>query len=292
MMYCMSDILLRVQAYLDDINFGRAKVDPKLIEEYGERAKELLARKLNEGPRDNPTLRMSNVGRPLCQLQLERNRAPREAPDNFFSMKMVFGDLIELLAIVILKSAGVNVQSEQIQVSSEYGIEGTYDVEIDGRIYDIKSASTWAFNNKFKGCSIQDIWADDAFGYVCQGIGYATSVNKPFGGWIVICKETGEWWVVDAEYDDAFKLEVLAKIDYNQKVYSSDAPFKRCFDDVPEIYYKVPTGNRVLHRTCSFCSYKEMCWPDVKLLPQIASKAKERKLTYYTYIVPKPATQD
>lgn len=282
----MSDILLRVQAFLDDVNFGRAKVDSKLIEEYAERAKFLLSKKLNEKPRDKFTLRMSNIGRPLCQLMLEKQGVPREAPDAFFSMKMLFGDSIELLAIVVLKSAGVNVQSEQILIESENGIEGTYDIEIDGRIYDIKSASKWAFDNKFKDGTIQRLWEDDAFGYVAQGMGYANSVNKPFGGWIVVNKETGEWTVLEAEYDEDFKNQVLAKIDHTQKVLESDASFKRCFTDIPEVYYKMPTGNRILDRTCSFCSYKFHCWPGLQLLPQIPSKAKERKLTYYTRIEP------
>lgn len=280
----MSDILLKVQAYLDEINFGRASCDPALIETFGERSKALLSAKINEKPRDKFYLRMSNIGRPLCQLQLEKLNTPKEPPDNFFAFKMIYGDCIELLAIVILKAAGVNVQSEQISVSNEAGIEGTYDVEIDNKIYDIKSASAWAWLHKFHNQTIQDLWTDDPFGYVCQGIGYSHSVGKRFGGWIAINKETGQWTVLDAVYDAAFEKEVLDKIAYNQKVIESNAPFKKCYSDVPEIYYKVPTGNRVLDRVCSFCRYKEHCWPDLKLLPQIPSKARERKLIYYTHI--------
>jgi hypothetical protein len=288
----MNDILLRVQRFLDDVNFGRASVDEKLLDEYAARSRFLLSKKLNEKPRDKFYLRPSNIGRPLCQLWMEKSGASPEAPDNFFSMKMLFGDCIETLAIVILKSAGIEIQSEQIVVSSPDGLTGSYDVEIEGKIWDIKSTSNWAFNNKFRDKTIQDLYSDDAFGYVAQIFAYASAVNKPVGGWICINKETGEWTVLEANYDKGFEDQILDHIENTKKVINSDAPFKRCFDDVPEIYYKAPTGNRILHRTCSFCSYKSECWPDVTLLPSLASKAKNRPLAYYTHIANKSATQD
>lgn len=282
----MNEILLKVQRYLDDVNFGRATIDPILIEEYGERCKELLSKKLNEKPRDKFYLRMSNLGRPICQLQAQKLGYPAEPPDNFFPMRMIYGDCIELLAIVILKGAGVDVQSEQIHVTNSDGIEGTFDVEINGKIWDIKSASAWSWVNKFDGKTIQDMWSNDPFGYTVQGIGYATSVGKPFGGWLAINKENGRWTVLEAKYDKAFEEEVLAHAKNTTEILNSDAPFKKCFEDQPEIYYKTPTNNRVLCSTCGFCAYKSSCWPNVQLLPQIPSKAQNRKLVYYTYIEP------
>lgn len=282
----MSEILLKVQRYLDQINFGKAECDPKLIEEFGERAKELLSRKLKERPRDKFTLRMSNVGRSLCQLQAQKYGHERTAPDNFFPVRMMFGDLIEVLAIIIMKNAGVNIQSEQILVSNEEGIEGTYDVEIDGKIYDVKSASNFAFDHKFKGKTIQDIYEDDPFGYVCQGIGYATSVGKPFGGWIVICKETGEWTEVEAKYDKQFETKVLEQIANTTRILNSNEPFIRQFDSVPELYYKKPSGNRVLCRTCAYCDFKldKHCWPDAQLLPSKVSTARNKPMFWYSEI--------
>jgi hypothetical protein len=289
----MSEILLRVQQYLDKINFGSASCDPKLIEEFGERAKELLSRKLNEKADRKFSLRMSNIGRPLCQLQAQKFGFEKEYPDNFFQVRMMFGDIIEVLAIIIMKAAGINIQSEQVLVSSEAGIEGTFDVEIEDKIWDIKSASPFAFEHKFKGKTIQDLWRDDSFGYVCQGIGYATSVGKRFGGWIVIDKVSGEWTVLEAKYDEQFEQEVLAKIAENTRVINSDEPFKRDFDDIPELHYKRPTGNRILSRTCGYCPYKRNkdCFPEAQQLPSQVSTAKNKQLLWYTYVQPKESIE-
>jgi len=287
----MNEILFNVQRYLDDINFGRAECDPKLIEEFGERSKELLSKKLNEKRKDKFTLRMSNVGRPLCQLQAEKQGMERQSPDNFFPMKMMFGDMIETLAIVIMKAAGVEIQNEQILVSNVAGIEGTFDVEIDGKIWDIKSAADWSFNHKFKNSTIQDLWNDDSFGYVGQLMSYAKSVNKPAGGWIVINKQTGEWTVLEAKYDEQFEKEVLDRVAENTRVLNSNEPFKRCYSDYPELFYKRETGNRVLGIPCTMCSFKFSCWPNLQIYPSLSSTAKNKPLVHYTVVQEKDNTE-
>ena len=51
------------------------------------------------------------------------------------------------------------------------------------------------------------------------------------------------------------------------------------------MFYKKPTGNKVLGRECSFCPYKRPCWGNqLQYLPQQQSKGKSPKWFWYTQI--------
>ena len=140
----MNTILLKVQKYLDSISKQPAKLDKKLVEEFGEACKNALLKQFQEERNSKFELRMSNVGRPLCQLQMEAKGIKGEGQPYNNKMRNTFGDLIEALAIFVMKSAGVNVKNEQKKVTYKFNgdsIEGRQDVEIDEKIWDIKSAS-------------------------------------------------------------------------------------------------------------------------------------------------------
>ena len=78
-------------------------------------------------------------------------------------------------------------------------MNGTLDIIIDDKVWDIKSASPYAFDHKFGEMGgYKKIKSDDAFGYITQGYLYSESVGKEFGGWIVINKASGEWTVCEA----------------------------------------------------------------------------------------------
>ena len=165
-------------------------------------------------------------------------------------------------------------------------IDGTYDIEIGNNIYDIKSASPYAFEHKFgdEG-GFNSIVEDDSFGYLSQGYLYSESENKKFGGWIVINKSTGEWLVTETPKDDEeYKNKSLNTAKENFNALEEDKPFRRCYSDVAETFRKNPTGNRILGVTCSFCPYKFPCWGSNKLqyLPQQKSKVKSPRWSYYT----------
>ena len=139
----MNNILLKVQQYLDTVSKGPVKLDKRLVQEFGEACKNALLRQFEEERRDKFELRMSNVGRPLCQLQMEAKGIKGEGQPYNVRMRNTFGDLIEALALFIMKSAGVDIKNEQKKVTykfDKYKIEGKQDVEIDEKIWDIKSA--------------------------------------------------------------------------------------------------------------------------------------------------------
>ena len=71
--------------------------------------------------------------------------------------------------------------------------------QISNKIYDIKTASPYAFDSKFgEWGGYNKIKEDDTFGYVAQGYSYSYAGKSKFGGWIAINKSTGEWAICEA----------------------------------------------------------------------------------------------
>ena len=284
----MHPILYKVVRFLSEANLGKVEIDDQLIEDFGEACKASLRRQFTEDRRDGFTLRMSSIGRPLCQLQMEKEGASKEPPPYNLKMRFIFGDLIEALAMTILKASGVNIQSEQVKVSKKIAgevIEGTYDVEIDDEIWDIKSASPYSFKYKFgEQGGFKAITRDDSFGYIPQGYLYSEGSGKRFAGWIVVDKSSGEWALTEVPPgDEDYRKSALDTVKRNITAIKKKEPFKRLFSDVAERFRKSLTGNRVLDTVCSFCDYKEACWTDgLKFLPQQKSLSKNPKWVWYT----------
>ena len=58
-------------------------------------------------------------------------------------------------------------------------IEGRQDVEIDEKVWDIKSASPYSFEKKFgEAGGFNEVIRDDSFGYASQGFLYGESQIK------------------------------------------------------------------------------------------------------------------
>jgi hypothetical protein len=286
----MNSILLKVQQYLDSVSKKPVKLDKQLVQEFGEACKNALLKQFEDERSTKFELRMSNVGRPLCQLQMEAKGIKGEGQPYNVRMRNTFGDLIEALATFVMKSAGVNIKNEQKKVTYKFeneSIEGRQDVEIDDKIWDIKSASPYSFDKKFgEAGGFTEVVRDDSFGYASQGFLYGESQNKKFGGWIAINKSTGEWTVCETPSSvEEHKKKAIDTAKENIKAIKSSKPFKRCYDDVAETFRSKPTGNRVLGFVCSYCPYKLPCWGSgLKLLPQQQSKGKNPKWVWYTSV--------
>jgi len=294
----MNTILLKVQKYLDNVSKNPVQLDKQLVQEFGEACKNALLKQFEEVRRDKFEVRMSNAGRPLCQLQMEAKGIKGEGQPYNVKMRNTFGDIIEALAIFVMKSSGIEVTNEQKKVKYNFNgdsIEGRQDVEIDGKIWDIKSASPYSFEKKFgEAGGFNEVVREDSFGYASQGFLYGESQGKDFGGWIAINKSTGEWVVCETPPAvDEYKKKALKSAEDNFKSLKDNKPFKRCYDDVAETFRSKPTGNRVLGFVCSYCPYKLPCWgrDKLQLLPQQQSKGKNPKWVWYTSVTnPKEET--
>jgi len=285
----MVPILDLVKNYLTEASKGEAKLSPKLVKEFEKACGEALKRQFNPQKKEW-RLRMSSLGKPLCQQQLDKKQLPKDVEYNAV-MRFLMGDLVEASAIFIMKAAGINIEYTQKEVTADIGgenIKGTLDVKIDGKVWDIKSASPYAFTNKFGNYGgYNKLKDDDPFGYLAQGYGYSKAEKVPFGGWIAVNKSTGEWAICEAPKEQEEESnEALQKASENVEALVKNKPFKRLFEPKDEkIKIKgedIFTGNKIMPMACGFCSYKHHCWPKAELHKKVATRAVNRPMVWYT----------
>ena len=103
-----------------------------------------LYKQFDSGPRDAFRLRMSNIGKPKCQLWFEKNDPKDKTPlPPHFLMNMILGDIVEAVFKGLLRAAGVEFKDNDtvtLDLPNGKSIKGEYDMELDGKIDDVKSA--------------------------------------------------------------------------------------------------------------------------------------------------------
>lgn len=230
------------------------------------------------------SIRMSSIGRPLCQQQMEKAQADAVEDEANHPLRMLFGGVVEAITVSTVRNAGINIEEEQTAVSLPMAgitVSGTLDLVIDGAVWDVKSASPHAFMTKF--ASYQALKADDPFGYILQLYGYAKARGVKPGGWLIMDKSSGILKVMPVPEDYHQDMDnSLATMERNVTALLNNEAFMRCFNDVPETFKKRPTGNRVLVPPCSYCKFKYSCWPGLQHLPQVESKSFDPPYKYYT----------
>ncbi len=275
---------LTLHRFLSEATDGERVLSDANIDKIAEDIKEALHRQLgSQNSRKEFRLRMSNIGRPTCQLWFEKNQPEKALPfPKNFIMNMMLGDIVEAVFKGLLRQAGVAYEDSKkvsMELKIDKKIEGTYDIVMDDAVDDIKSASDWSYKNKFE--SFDTLASEDPFGYVGQLAGYAQATNKREGGWWVINKANGNFKYVPADGLDLTKE--IDKLSSNLDVVESNE-FKRCFEPVEETFRGKPTGNKVLTKTCSFCRYKHACWENLQEIPSLVSQAKIPKIVSYIEI--------
>jgi hypothetical protein len=271
---------LALHQYMTDAVRGDSAMTEETIQQVATDVANALRNQFGSGKsRGDFKIRMSNVGRPTCQLWYEKNKpeAALPMPTNFM-MNMMIGDIVEAVFKGVLKEAGVKYEDTE-KVTLDIGdtsINGSYDIVIDNAVDDIKSASDWSYRNKFE--SFASLASGDGFGYVGQLAGYAKASGKRVGGWWVVNKANGHFKYVPAtglNMDDE-----LAKIENTVKTVKENK-FERCFEPVPETFRGKPTGNKVLNNGCKFCSYRFDCWDNLTERPAVKSQAKNPPTVSY-----------
>ena len=273
---------MMIHQYLDKASKGETTVNTSTVNQICKDVRDAVVRQFGGGnKREGFAFRMSNVGRPSCQLWFEKNKPQEALPKSTtFIMNMMIGDIVEAVFKGILKEAGVNYEDSR-RVTLDVGedapqsvVTGEYDIVIDGAVDDVKSASDWSFRNKFE--SFDTLKEGDTFGYVSQLAGYSKASGKKAGGWWVVNKANGKIKYVPADNLDVD--EEVNKIKDNMK---SVDKFERCFEPEDEMFNRKPTGNKILPVPCRFCSYRKACHPSLQELPSKVSKAKFPKMVYY-----------
>ena len=272
---------LALHPYMENAASGKSTMSEETMFQVATDVSEALSRQFGRGnKRGEFGLRMSNVGRPTCQLWFEKNEPEKALPlPTTFGMNMMLGDIVEAVFKGLLKEAGVKYEdNEKVTLKLDDGtsIDGTYDIVIDGAVDDVKSASNWSYNNKFE--SFDTLKQGDAFGYVAQLAGYAKASGKKAGGWWAVNKSNGQF-----KYVPATGIDIDEEINHIQQTADSleENRFERCFDAVPETFRGKVTGNMVLGTECSFCRYRFSCWPNLQERSAVMSKAKQPKTVAY-----------
>ena len=236
---------LALHQYMEDAVQGKTHMSEATINKVADDIKSALQRQFNGGnKKDEFRLRMSNIGKPTCQLWFEKNQPEKALPKpTTFVMNMMLGDIVEAVFKGLLTEAGVKY-TDNAKVTlklKDNEISGEYDLVIDDAVDDVKSASDWSYRNKF--ASYATLAHNDSFGYVSQLAGYARASDKKAGGWWVVNKANGEFKYVKA---DMHLDEEMIKIQHTVDTLDKNE-FKRCFEPVPEKWRGKETGNTVLN---------------------------------------------
>jgi len=271
---------LALHQYMDSAVKGDSTMSETTINQVAADISDALKRQFGGGTkRGDFRLRMSNVGRPTCQLWYEKNKPEVALPfPTTFIMNMMLGDIVEAVFKGLLKEAGVQYEDSKtvhLDVGDD-SIRGSYDIVINDAVDDIKSASDWSYRNKFE--SYDTLASGDGFGYVGQLAGYAKASGKKVGGWWVVNKANRAFKYVPATGLD-LEAEVQKIKDTVQTV--EENKFEKCFQPVPEKFRGKETGNEILNDGCKFCSYRFDCWPTLTEKPAVKSQAKNPPIISY-----------
>ena len=272
---------LAIHKLLEDVLASKKQMSMETIEGVASDIKDAMVRQFGtKNDRGDFRLRMSNIGKPSCQLWFDKNHPEKALPKgNNFLMTMMIGDIVEAVFKGILKEAKIDYQeSEEVALELKDGtkVKGTYDLVLDDCVDDIKSASDWSYKNKFD--SFESLANGDSFGYVGQLVGYAKASGKNIGGWWVVNKSTGQFKYVSAGNADT--THVLGNIEKTVK-QARAKDLVRCFEPEEETFRGKATGNLVLNKNCNFCDFRYACWDTLKELPAQKSQAKEPKMVQY-----------
>ena len=270
---------MMIHQYLENATRGKSAMSQENIEQVATDIKDALNRQFNTKREDKFRLRMSNIGRPSCQLWFEKNKPETALPKpTTFVMNMMIGDIVEAVFKAVLREANVKFEDTDnvtLELDENTKISGSYDLVMNEAVDDIKSASDWSYKYKFD--SYESLHSGDSFGYVGQLAGYAKALGKKAGGWWVLNKANGLFKYVRAHIDMDKELDKIKK---NIKATESKE-LVRCFEPEPETFRGKETGNIVLNKNCTFCSYRNACWENLMELPAQMSKAKEPKMVQY-----------
>jgi hypothetical protein len=201
---------------------------------------------------------MSNFAKPDKQLWYLINRPELAEPIQPQARnKFHYGHILEEWGLFLAEVAGHKVEAQQEEVSY-HGVLGHIDAIIDGVVVDVKSANSRSFS-KFREHRLD---SDDPFGYRDQLSLYVLALQgdarvkiKGSGAFLAIDKELGHI-VLDSykNKETDYEAEIIRK----RKMLELPEPPDRCFEPIPD----GKSGNLRLNTQCSYCPFKEHCWPE------------------------------
>lgn len=249
----------KIETLIDDI-YALFEQDIEIKEEqaaeFGKTLGTMLVRRLSTR-REKPTLRLSNAGTP-CKRKLWYSVNASQLAEKLSAparIKFLLGDITEELVLFLARLAGHTVEREQEEVHVS-GVRGHIDAVVDGELVDVKSASPFSFDKFKQGLSPET----DGFGYLTQLGSYRHALGHRRAHFLPVNKVLGNLHL-DTHEDDGRDYEQL--VEEAKRVVQSPEPPERGFADVPD----GKSGNRKLGVQCSYCDFKETCWPGLRTIP-------------------------
>ncbi|MBU6231642.1 hypothetical protein KGP36_03155 [Patescibacteria group bacterium] len=217
---------------------------------------DVIRRRLAEREVMKPELRFSNLGKTDRQLWFTAHGYETEKMSAKTYFKFLYGDIIEALLLFLAKEAGHEVTDEQKEVEV-LGVKGHIDAKIDGVVVDVKSASPFGFQ-KFRDHSLLH---KDPFGYIQQLSGYVHCETPGEVGAFLACnKVSADLTLMEVSPSVSNDYDPYDRITHLQGVIDSAEPPPRCYEDIAD----GKSGNRKLGTECSYCSFKQHCWPNLR----------------------------
>lgn len=233
------------------------------IERFGEAMKDLMRKEFKPSGRgDSRNLRLSSIGKPDRELWYSANKFSKEKLKPHTYIKFMYGHMIEEMLLLFIRLSGHTVTDEQ-KVCEVEGVKGHMDARVDGRLIDVKSTSSYGFK-KFKDGTLA---FDDPFGYIAQIKAYAHSEGDKKYGWLAIDKQNGN--LAYLEYDeedtqaavyDFIKYDIAERVRNVKKIVEQPQPPTHCYSPVED----GKSGNEKLATGCSYCGYKNHCYPELR----------------------------
>jgi len=282
----MNELEIKLRALLAKANKVPVNISDELIEEFGTLCKNILVKQFNTPREKEFRLRMSNIGKDLRQLHMDKLYGEDlKSPE--FKLLVTYGDIIEAMITVLLKASGVDIVGESGKVELDIlgeTIKGEYDHiykdQLTGENYliDIKSCSPHSFEHKFK--DYESFKEEDSFGYRLQGWGYNAAKkdvdSSCFKGLFVVNKVSGEFKFLEVEDERQEALKDITKVVDH---FKNDRPLPPCPGVKEETWYGKKTGEKVIAcgtgEPCQFCPRKDKCHPEAEY--RLGEKGKTKK---------------
>lgn len=212
-------------------------------------------------------LRMSGIGKCERAQWYSVKGYEQEEIEGSVYLTFLTGHVMEAVLLGLVQLAGHKVTGQQKRHEVE-GVKGSQDCYIDGELVDVKTASAWSYDNKFKDDGIKD----DAFGYIKQLSGYGKTEGRDTGYFLALNKNKSTLKLCKQELEtdiDQHIAQLKVKMD-------SDTPPMR----LAKATTLDKSGRERLSMNCAFCGHKENCYGSV---------CKETKGKFTSYFVDKVA---
>ena len=208
-------------------------------------------------------LRMSGIGK--CERAQWYSVHGYEAEEISGEVYLTFltGHVMEAVLLGIVEASGHEVTGQQKRHDVE-GVKGSQDCYIDGELVDVKTASAWSYDNKFKEDGIKD----DAFGYIKQLSGYGKTEGREEGYFLAFNKNKSTLKLCKQELEQDIDKHIIQL----QEKMALDTPPMRL-----ENASTLKKGEETLCMNCAFCGHKETCFGALT-----KKTINGGKFTYYT----------